>query len=191
MHAARVLGSADFFPATDGNLSARLDERRVLITARGVEKRELRETDIVEMPADDPQPAAGSTEWPMHRALYASRPDVQCVLHVHSPGLTAFAVAHRVPRIELLAEAYVTVGTIVLLPFVKPGTPLVGEALLKTDPTASVYLLANHGAVGVGATVRDTLHRLERAEFLAQIELNSAALGGGQALTRDQLAVLR
>lgn len=191
LHAAQVLGLAGFLPASDGNLSARLNEQRVLITARGVEKRELREAHIVEVSVDDLRPAEGSTEWPMHSALYRHRPDVQCVLHVHSPALTVFATAHRVPRIDLLVEAFATVGTIALVPFAKPGTPLVGEALLSTDPTASVYLLANHGAVAVGGTVRETLHRLERAEFLAQVELNSATLGGGQPLTEDQLAALR
>jgi len=191
LHAARVLGSAGFLPATDGNLSARLDERLILITVRGVEKRELREAHIVEVSVDGLRPAEGSTEWPMHSALYRHRPDVHCVLHVHSPALTAFATAHRVPRIELLAEAYATVGRMALVPFVKPGTPLVGETMLKTDSTAMVYLLANHGAVAVGGTVRETLHRLERAEFLAQVELNAAAVGGGHSPTRDQLTALK
>lgn len=190
LHAARVLAEAGCLPASDGNFSARIDRDRILLTARGIEKRELRERDMVEVSLEDEHPASGSTEWAMHRTLYRSRPNVNCVLHVHSPGLTAFAAVHRVPRIELLAEAYVTVGAIALVPFVIPGTPLVGESLLKTNATAMVYLLSNHGAVAVGTTVRETLHRLERAEFLAQVELNSVVLGSSRPLTPEEVSRL-
>ena len=54
-----------------------------------------------------------------------------------------------------------------------------------------MYLLSNHGAVAVGATIRETLHRLERAEFLARVQLDTLLLGGPKPLTPEQLAALR
>lgn len=190
IHASRVLRDAGCLPATDGNFSARLSGERVLLTMRGLEKRSLTEWDFVEVLLDNEVLVDGSTEWGLHRALYRARPDVSCILHVHAPALTSFAAAHVVPSAELLAEAYQTVGDIALVPFAPPGTPDVGNKLVATNPQAMVYLLANHGAVAVGGTVREALYRLERAEFLARVQINAALLGGGQILTADQLASL-
>ncbi len=191
LHAAHVLGASGLFPATDGNLSARLDEKCVLVSVGGIEKRSMREEDLVKVFLDEPRPDRVSTEWPMHRVLYQGRKGVGCVLPVHSPALTAFAAAHRVPQVKLLSESYATVGPIVLVPFAQPGTDRVGEAMLEVDSAASVYLLANHGAVAVGGSPREALYRIERAEFLARVELNTTTLGGGRLLTADQLATLR
>ena len=191
LHAARVLHDAGCLPATDGNFSARLDHARVLLTTRGIEKRRLSETDITDVSLSDEAPERGSTEWGLHRAIYLARSDVNCVLHVHAPALMSFAAAHRVPSIELLAEAYMTVGQIALVPFVTPGTPDLGARAVQVNRDAMVYLLANHGAVAVGSSITETLFRLERAEFLAQVEVNAHALGSPRPLNAAQLANLK
>jgi L-fuculose-phosphate aldolase len=190
LHAARVLRDSGCLPATDGNLSARLAHDRALVTIRGIEKRNLTEWDFVEVPVAEASPADTSTEWGLHRALYLNRAEVECILHVHSPALTSFAAAHTVPAVELLAEAFMTIGEIALVPFAKPGTPRLADLLLAANPKAMVYLLSNHGAVAVGSSVRETLHRLERAEFLARVQIDASALGGPKPLTADQLADL-
>ncbi|RPH94034.1 class II aldolase/adducin family protein [candidate division KSB1 bacterium] len=176
---ARALHLSGFLPATDGNLSVRKSERRILITASHIEKGNLNEADIVELALDNPDPGRASSEWRMHRAVYLAREEIECILHVHSPYLTAFAAAHRVPRVNLLAEAAMTCGEIVFIPFRIPGTAELAETLIRTSRTASVYLLANHGVVAVGKDVMETRHRLERAEFLAQTEWLCSFLGGG------------
>ena len=191
LHAARVLAAYNCLPATDGNFSARVDDDHVLATASGIEKRELSANDLVKVVLSDDRPSKVSTEWGLHRAIYHNRPEIRCVLHVHAPALTSFAAAHQVPSVNLLAEAYMTIGEIALVPFVRPGTPEVGETLIQTNPRAMMYLLSNHGAVAVGATIRETLHRLERAEFLARVQLDTLLLGGPKPLTPEQLAALR
>ena len=122
LHAAQILNDMGCLPATDGNFSARIDKERVLLTARGIAKRDLMRRDLVEVRLAGDVPPTASTEWPMHRTLYQQRPEVNCVLHVHSPALTAFAAAHKLPRIDLLAESMATVGPIALAPFASPGT---------------------------------------------------------------------
>jgi L-fuculose-phosphate aldolase len=180
----------ELLPATDGNLSVRHGEDRVLLTASGIAKRDLDESALVELELASEAHGCASSEWLMHRALYRARPEIHAVLHVHSPFLTTFAATHRVPTVALLAEAYVELGEIVLVPFCRPGSRALGEALLQTSAQASLYLLANHGAVAVGANVREALHRLERAEFLARVEWQCAALGGGVPLNAAQVADL-
>ncbi len=190
LRAAARLTEMGFLPATDGNLSVRLDNDRVLLTASGIEKRELDESALIELALESNDHGRASSEWSMHRELYRQRPDVRAVLHVHSPFLTTFAAAHRIPSVTLLAESLAELGELALVPFCKPGSRELAESLLKNSPRASVYLLSNHGAVAVGASVREALHRLERAEFLARIEWQCRALGGGVPLSEAQIADL-
>ena len=105
LRAAALLADMGFLPATDGNLSVRLDDDRVLLTASGIEKRELDESALIELTLASAEHGRASSEWLMHRALYRARTDLRAVLHVHSPFLTTFAAAHRVPSVALLAES--------------------------------------------------------------------------------------
>lgn len=191
LHAARVLDRAGFLPASDGNLSARRSDGQVLITRSQIEKGALTENDFVALALDHARAPGASSEWPMHRALYRARSDVNCILHVHAPCLTAFACAHRVPSVSLLAESSACVGPIVLVEYRPPGSQELADALLSADPNAGVYLLANHGVVAVGASVREALHRVERAEFLAHVECLTASLGGGVPLSAENIRELQ
>ncbi len=189
--AGRELGHYSCTPATDGNFSAKIDSDAAVITRSGTAKSVLIESDFVMVRLSEPAADGASTEWRLHQQLYSRRPDVRCILHAHAPHLTAFAVAQRVPEVRLLAESIASVGEIALVPFALPGTTAVGELALEQSTTASVYLLANHGAVAVGRTVSEALHRLLRAEFLARVELQAAALGGGIPLRDSDVIALR
>jgi L-fuculose-phosphate aldolase len=186
-----MLHRAGFLPATDGNLSIRLTANRILITKSQIEKSNLTRDDLLELDLSDDNPRGASSEWPMHQTLYAKRSDINCILHVHSPYLTAFACAHRIPSASLLAESAMEKSPIILVPYWKPGSVELARSLIEADQSASVYLLANHGVVAVGANVHDALHRLERAEFLAKVECLASVLGGGQALTAEQMRELK
>lgn len=191
LDAARVLGCAGFLPATDGNLSIRLASNRILITKKQIEKRHLNADDLMELDILDAHPRDVSSEWPMHQALYTARSNVNCVLHVHSPYLTAFACAHRIPSAALLAESAMEKAPIVLIKYRKPGSSDLARTLIETHPAAGIYLLANHGAVAVGCDAQEALHRLERAEFHAKVECLASVLGGGKMLTDDDVRALK
>ena len=190
IRAAKVLAEFDCLPATDGNLSARLSDSRILLTKTGIEKRTLSASGLVEVDLTDDSPQEVTSEWPMHRLIYRNRTDVNCILHVHSPGLTAFAAARKLPDMKLLTEAAMAIGEMALVPYAQPGTDEMGTKLLDKSATASVYLLSNHGALSVGTTVTEALHRLERAEFLARVELSAKLLGGAVSLKPDELSGL-
>jgi L-fuculose-phosphate aldolase len=187
LHASHVLAHMGCLPATDGNFSARLSENRILLTASGIEKRGLTVTDFIDVELHDENPRGGSSEWKVHRALYQARSDIHCVLHVHAPALTTFAAARKVPRIALLAEALAFIGEIALVPFALPGTNDIAESVVKTSTSANIYLLSNHGAVAVGHSILTALHVMERAEFLARVEINAAAIGGAVPLSLDNV----
>jgi L-fuculose-phosphate aldolase len=132
-----------------------------------------------------------SSEWPMHWAIYGHRDEVNSILHAHPPYLTAFAAAHRVPDMTILAEAQLAIGEIHLVPYAAPGSASLGREIVAKSTRAGVYLLENHGVVAVGREVDEALHRLERAEFLARVSLLSEKIGGAVPLGEPELAGLR
>lgn len=187
---ARYLAAKGWLPATDGNLSARIGVDRVLLTASGIEKSDLTERDLVELAVTETNPGRGSSEWLVHRVIYNHCPNVKAILHVHSPYLTAFAASHRLPNSAILAEASLAIGKMVLVAYETPGTSALADTLLRSGINSSIFLLENHGAVAVGTSVIEARHRLERAEFLAEVEWRSEFLGGARGLDVDQIARL-
>lgn len=176
LHAAVVLNGIGCLPAADGNFSVRIGDNKAIITRKGVEKRLLSESDLVEVDLNEVQPVKASTEWKLHRALYLARPGVNAILHVHAPELGVFVAAGKLPDVRLLMETEMTLGGMAMIPFVEPGTALLGEVAVKHGKDAGVLLLERHGVVAVGASIREALYRVERAEFLARVQLGMSRL---------------
>src|SRR5574341_1725423 len=114
-----LLYSKGFVTATDGNVSARLGNGNVLITATGLNKGDVTESDVVELKADGSPVTISkkaSTELDMHLFIYNERPDVNAIVHAHPIHATGFATA-RIPLNEcLFPEVIVGLGAIPLAP---------------------------------------------------------------------------
>lgn len=170
-HAAKVLNRIGCLPATDGNFSVRASGEKVIVTRKGIEKRQLTRDDLVMADLKDAQPGDASSEWKLHRALYKARSDINAILHVHAPLLGAFVAAAAVPDVSLLMETEQTLGGFALIPYADPGTAKIGELAVEHGGQAGVLILERHGVVAVGSSIREALHRIERAEFLARVQL--------------------
>ena len=85
-----------YVASNDGNISVRLDEKRILTTPTGVSKGFMT-PDMMVVTDLAGEKVAGdrnaSSELLMHIAVYEQRPDVRAVVHAHPPTATGFAVA--------------------------------------------------------------------------------------------------
>lgn len=192
--AGQRLASAGLITATEGNLSARLDERRILATPAGREKGRLSGSDLVEVDVTTGAVCArsgrASSEIRMHLAAYRRRPEVRAAVHAHPLAATAFAAAHRSLDSRLLAEAAVLLGPIPLVPYGTPSTDELADALIPFLADHDAFLLANHGALTLGRSVAEAYFRMETLERLAQITLWADLAGGGRPLGTAELTRL-
>lgn len=183
--AGRELYRHGWLPATSGNLSARLDERRFAITVSGAHKGRLTDADIMAVNdkghALEPgvQPSA---ETLLHVALYLRYPEVGAVLHVHSPAATVLSMttpeAVRLSGLELLKA----------LPGVKSHDEVVEVPVFDNDQNiprlarlvdrwldggqaTCGYLIRGHGLYAWGPDVARTLVHLEALDFLFNCQL--------------------
>lgn len=179
----RQLAAQGLIAGRDGNLSVRLDPRRVLVTPSGFLKSQIRASDMVEVDLATGQhkrgPRKPTSELDLHLRILRHRPDVWAVVHAHPPMATAFAVAGQEIPGNLLPELIFTVGPVPLVPFGMPGTPELGDRIVPCieDPRHQALLLANHGAVTMGRTLDEAWIRMESLEHAARIIAAARTLG--------------
>ena len=171
----------DFVASNDGNISARLDEERIIITPTGVSKGFMTPGMLLVVDRDGrvlEGTARPTSEMAMHLAVYEERPDVRAVVHAHPPTATGFAVA-RVPLDKIaLPEVVYNLGTISLAPYGTPSTREVPDSIRGVIQKSDGVLLSNHGALTVGPDVMTAYYRMETLEAVARITLVARSLGG-------------
>lgn len=190
----RRLDERGLIAGPDGNVSARLDGDTLLVTPSGMAKRRVRPSDVVAI-APDGTPRAGgrgraSSEVRMHLRIYARRPDVMAVVHAHPPTATGFAVAGEDFMAPVLPEIILQMGGVPLVPYETPGTDAVADRFEPLLAAHDAFLMANHGATTVGATLESALQRMESLEHAARIILTARLLGNVTQLTSIQAAAL-
>lgn len=179
--------------ANDGNISLRLDERRILCTCTGVSKGMMKSEDLIICDADGNHVEGArvkTSEIAMHLTIYQMRPDVRAVVHAHPPVATGFAVAGRPLNQALLPEVVIGLGCVPLAEYGLPGTAALTEGMLPYIPKYDAMLLANHGCVCYGEDLYKAFFRMETVEHFARIALVAELLGGPRVLPRDEVAKL-
>lgn len=179
-----------------GNASARVrGTDLVVITPSGVEYESLYEGILPIVDLRTGTKIQGrlkqSSETPTHLSIYRARPDVFGVVHTHSVQASAFAVLRE--SIPALVEdiAQVAGCPVACAEYAPPGTPELGERVVKALGTCNAALLANHGIMGVGPTIEEALRVCQVVEKGAQIYATARAIGKPVPLSEEEIGRLR
>jgi L-fuculose-phosphate aldolase len=132
-----------------------------------------------------------SSEMLMHLEVYRNRPDVQAVVHAHPPIATGFAVAGIPLDRAVLAEVLTTLGSIPIADYATPSTSELPAAVRKYIKAHDGMLLANHGALTVGADLFSAYYKMETIEHFAKISLVARLLGRENLLAREEVERLQ
>jgi L-fuculose-phosphate aldolase len=190
----RRLYARGYTASNDGNISARLDEGRLLMTPKSVCKGFM-DTGMMCITDLDGTKLAGdrdpSSEMQMHLEVYRQRPDVEAVVHAHPPIATGFAVAGIPLDRAVLAEVVTTLGSVPIADYATPSTKELPEAVRKYVKAHDGMLLANHGALTVGADLFAAYYKMETIEHFAKISLVARLLGGERLLSRQEVERLQ
>jgi L-fuculose-phosphate aldolase len=194
VEAGRRLYARAYVASNDGNISARLDDRRLITTPKSVSKGFMTPDMMVVVDMDGRKLAGerdASTELPMHLEIYRSRPDVSAVVHAHPPLATGFAVAGIPLTRAVLAEVITTLGSIPIAEYGTPSTAELPDAVRKYIKAHDGLLLANHGAVTCGPNVMAAYYKMETIEHFAKISLVARLLGREHLISREEVERLQ
>lgn len=187
--AVRSLFEANVFSASGhGNASLRLphDPQKMLLTEPGV-LRGMREDEVSLLDLDGTiisgNLAPTTTDViNMHAICYRCRPDINCVMHIHSPYATAFAVAAK--PLPLTYEPFAGAGqfeTVPVAPYGKRGEPASVKAIADTfaaHPKTQAMILANHGVLAFGVDPKHMVRVMIAFEEAARVAILAQPIGG-------------
>ena len=196
---ARLVRAGVLSASGHGNFSARVDAERMVLTPAGMSSPPaagdlavVRFDGTVEQGTLLPS-VAEIVE--MHAAVYRCRAGVGAVVHTHSPGVTAFALAHvPVPcRYEALLR-HGQAGDVPVVGWAPRWSPASVDGItqvLGERPDTLALLLANHGVLVIGPNPAAAAALVVTLEEAAGAELAAASLGGAKALPPGALEAVR
>jgi ribulose-5-phosphate 4-epimerase/fuculose-1-phosphate aldolase len=174
--------------AAGGNLSVRIPGTEyMLIKATGRPFRSLRPEDIVvidfngKLIEGSKEP---SKEWRFHVGIYRTRPELNAVIHTHSPYATTYAVLGV--EIPLITEARNTLVRVPIVEEAPPGSERLALAVTNAfaDNKVRAVILKNHGVVAAGRNLEEALNIAELVEDVAKIAYNYELLRAIQSISK-------
>ncbi len=193
---ARAMNAAGINRGKSGNVSTRWRKDAFdgyLVTPSAIAYDELLPVDIVAMPlAGDAADALGtrppSTEWRFHRDIYRARDDTGAIVHVHSPFATSLACLHRgLPSFHYMI-AIAGGSDIRCAPYATFGTQALSDRALAALEGRRACLLANHGVIALGGSLRAALALAVEVENLAEMYCRALQVGTPVLLDDAEMA---
>ncbi|MBK7862868.1 MAG: class II aldolase/adducin family protein [Archangiaceae bacterium] len=190
--AAKHCWEGGLMPGTSGNVSMRIP-RGLLITPSGTTWSELSPSDLVELEPDGKPMRAfsnvPSSEWQLHVDLYDRRPEVNAIVHTHSRFATVISCLRRpIPAVHYMIAA-AGVSQVRCADYATYGTRELGQNALRALEGAKACLLANHGLVALGATLKEATKVAFEIENVAALYWH--ALQAGQPVLLDDVEIKR
>jgi L-fuculose-phosphate aldolase len=176
---AQALDQAGMMPSKSGNVSVR-DAKGFIITPAGLPYARSTVDDLVTTGMDGKVMGKAthrpSSEWRLHAAIYAARPEVMAVVHTHSPRATALSCVRKgIPPFHYMV--LLAGGPIACAAHATAGTQALADNALRAMAGRRAVLLANHGVVTVGATLAAAHALALEVENLAGQYLDLLAAG--------------
>ncbi|XP_062933998.1 beta-adducin isoform X1 [Cynocephalus volans] len=162
------------------------EQDHFLISPKGVSCSEVTASSLIKVNVLGEVVEKGSSCFPvdttgfcLHSAIYAARPDVRCVIHLHTPATAAVSAM----KCGLLPVSHnsLLVGDMAYYDFN-------GEMEQEADrinlqkclgPTCKILVLRNHGVVALGDTVEEAFYKIFHLQAACEIQVSALSSAGG------------
>ncbi|XP_060102120.1 alpha-adducin isoform X4 [Heteronotia binoei] len=115
----------------------------------------------------------------LHSAIYAARPDIKCVVHIHTPAGAAVS-AMKCGLLPLSPEA-LSLGEVAYHDYHGILVDEEEKVLIQKNlgPKSKVLILRNHGLVSVGESVEEAFYYIHNLVVACEIQVRTLASAGG------------
>jgi len=172
-----------------GNVSLRLppeDGRDLIAITPSYQYYDMLSPDDIQVLDFEAEPVEGdlmpSVETMLHIGIYQARKKINAVIHTHSVFASALSIASL--EIPVILEDQVTYigGEIKLAKYASSGSQELVDSVVAALEDRNAAILQNHGAVGIGRTMREAFTACELLEKTAKTYLCALALGKANPL---------
>jgi L-fuculose-phosphate aldolase len=174
----RAMNACGINQGTAGNISIRND-KGFLITPTSLPYDVMDPEDVVQMDFDGTYEGARrpSSEWRFHRDILQGRPDIDSVVHCHSPYATTLAIHHKeIPSFHYMTGIFGGT-TIRCARYATFGTQGLSDAALEALDGRLGCLLGQHGQIALGKTMGQALALAIELEALSRLYVQALTLG--------------
>lgn len=167
-----------YVDGTAGNISARLDGDRFLMSPSGLatgflEAEQLVVVNLAGERVDQPVKAnahlRATSESAMHLECYRQRDDVNAVVHAHPPTAIALTLIGYDFQQCIIPEMVVLLGMVPTAPYSTPSSQENSDAITNLIREHDAIMLSNHGSLTVAKSLWDAYMMLETLEHSATI----------------------
>ncbi|XP_020847837.1 alpha-adducin isoform X5 [Phascolarctos cinereus] len=115
----------------------------------------------------------------LHSAIYAARPDIKCIVHIHTPAGAAVS-AMKCGLLPISPEA-LSLGEVAYHDYHGILVDDEEKVLIQKNlgPKSKVLILRNHGLVSVGETVEEAFYYIHNLVVACEIQVRTLASAGG------------
>uniref|UniRef100_A0A673GCR5 Alpha-adducin n=1 Tax=Sinocyclocheilus rhinocerous TaxID=307959 RepID=A0A673GCR5_9TELE len=170
------------------HLTVRLnsEQERFLIVPFGLLYSEVTASSLVKINLQGEIVDRGSTNlgvnqagFTLHSAIYAARPDVKCIVHIHTPAGTAVS-AMKCGLLPISPEA-LSLGEVAYHDYHGILVDEEENVLIQKNlgPKSKVLILRNHGLVSVGETIEEAFYYIHNLVTACEIQVRTLASAGG------------
>ena len=200
----RILGKLNLTKEPSGHVSARIPgEDKVLIKARGREESGLRfvtARDIITVDFAGKKVAGDDgldtpQEVFIHSWLYKTRPDIQCVVHVHPLTVVLFTICNK-PLLPLFG-AYDPSGLRLVMEglatyprSITVSSEKLGEEFAGAMGEKPACLMRGHGITTAGAGVEEATLTAIKLNEIAEVNYRASLLGKPEPISQEDIDVL-
>ncbi|XP_016534913.1 adducin 3 (gamma) a isoform X2 [Poecilia formosa] len=169
------------------------EQDHILIIPRGLSFAEASASNLVKVNIIGDVIEQGSTTlridsagFSPHAAIYSMRPDIRCIIHVHTPA-TAAVSSMKCGLLPISQEALI-LGDVAYYNYQGSLDDQEERRELQKalGPSAKILVLRNHGVVALGETIEEAFHYIYNAQYACEIQVNAISCAGGV----DNLIVL-
>uniref|UniRef100_A0A3P9HYH4 Adducin 3 (gamma) b n=1 Tax=Oryzias latipes TaxID=8090 RepID=A0A3P9HYH4_ORYLA len=161
------------------------EQDHILISPRGLSFAEVTAANLVKVNIVGEVVDQGSTElgidhfgFAPHAAIYSMRPDVRCIIHIHTPATTA--VSSMKCGILPISQEALLLGDVSCYGY--HGSLDNKEEMVEFQkalgPTSKVMMLSNHGLLALGETVEEAFHYVYHSQLACEIQVHSLRCSG-------------
>lgn len=178
-----------------GNISVRLSDGTMLMTPTNASLGDLDPARLSHLSAEGTHLSGDrpTKEAFLHTCMYCQRQGDGAVVHLHSTHAVAVSILADTDSSNVLppltAYYVMRIGSLPLVPYFAPGDEALARAVESLASRHHAVLLANHGPVVSGKTLREAQYAIEELEETAKLHL---LLEGRRTrpLTAEQVAAL-
>ncbi|XP_069385995.1 adducin 3 (gamma) a isoform X4 [Paralichthys olivaceus] len=173
---------------TNTYITARVSKEQdhILISPRGLSYAEASASNLVKVNIIGDVIEQGSTNlrvdpagFSPHAAIYSMRPDIRCIVHVHTPA-TAAVSSMKCGILPISQEALI-LGDIAYYDYQGSLDDQEDRRDLQKalGPTTKVLVLRNHGVVALGENVEEAFNKVYTVHYACEIQVNAISCAGG------------